>query len=189
MVRHLLGVSARVEAGLGVPVSTATDRRGEIDRLFRQFSPELGRYLVAMVRDRNLAEDLLQETFTDALRAGGQLAEVRNPRAWLYALARNRALRSFRGARRFRSALDRLGSDGQSGGEGDEEVAAIHDLLLRELTPELRALVLLRYLHGFEAVELAEMTGLSADAIRQRLARATRRLLAAAQPAEGGEQR
>ncbi len=163
---------------------TATARRGEIDALFRRYSPELSRYLVTMVRDRDLAEDLLQETFADALRAGARLSEVREPRAWLYVLARNRALRSFRSARRFRSALSRLGRRDQMSSENDEEIVAVHDLLERELTPELRALVLLRYLHGFEAVELAGMLGLSAEAVRQRLARARARLLAVA---EGGE--
>jgi RNA polymerase sigma factor (sigma-70 family) len=63
--------------------------------------------------------------------------------------------------------------------EADEAIVALLDLLERELAPELRALVLLRYVHGFQAAELAEMTGLSPDAVRQRLARGRTRLLAA----------
>ena len=41
-------------------------------------------------------------------------------------------------------------------------------------------LLVLRYLHGFDARELAAITGRSPEAVRQRLSRAKRRLLAAA---------
>ncbi len=122
-----------------------------VEGLFRAHAPELGRYLVAMVRDRALAEDLLQDTFQDALRSQEQLPRIENPRAWLYGIARHRALRALRGGRRL-----------------------------------LRALVLLRHLHGFQAVELAEMTGLSPEAVRQRLSRAGARLLAAPNEKEAG---
>ena len=156
-----------------------------VDALFRAYAPELGRYLVAMVRDRTLAEDLLQETFYDATRGREQLSAVTNPRAWLYGIARHRALNALRGRRRLQRAVKRLTPDRQVR-DSDETVVALLDLLQRELSPELRALVLLRHLHGFQAVELAEMTGLTPEAVRQRLTRARARLLAAA-PAEEKE--
>jgi DNA-directed RNA polymerase specialized sigma24 family protein len=119
---------------------------------------------VAMVRDRTLAEDLLQDTFHDALRAREQLGEIANERAWLYGIARHRALRALRRARRFQRAIGRLAAR-EVAQEGDEALVALLDLLERELSPELR--------------ELAEITGLSPEAIRQRLARGCARLLAA----------
>jgi RNA polymerase sigma-70 factor, ECF subfamily len=149
-----------------------------VEALFRAHAQELGRYLVAMVRDRALAEDLLQDTFHDALRAWERLDGVGNERAWLYGIARHRALGALRRSRRFQRAVARLAGSGGSTQEADEEVVALLDLLERELDPELRALVLLRYLHGFRAAELAEMTGLSPDAVRQRLARGRARLIA-----------
>jgi RNA polymerase sigma-70 factor, ECF subfamily len=156
-----------------------------VEELFRAHAPELGRYLVALVRDRALAEDLLQDTFQDALRAQEQLPRIENPRAWLYGIARHRALRALRGGRRLQRALAHLGARERSG-EADEEVVVLLDLLQRELSPELRALVLLRHLHGFRAPELAEMTGLSPEAVRQRLSRAGARLLAASNEKEAG---
>jgi DNA-directed RNA polymerase specialized sigma24 family protein len=57
---------------------------------------------------------------------------------------------------------------------------ALRDLLQRHVEPEDRALLVLRYLHGFGATELAAMTGRSPDAVRQRLARAKNRLIRAA---------
>jgi RNA polymerase sigma-70 factor (ECF subfamily) len=156
----------------------------DVETLFRQMEPSLGRFLAQFVRDRQLAEDLLQDTFHDALRHGSGLGEADKPEAWLFGIARNRALAALRRRRRLDAALHRLtlrrGTD-----RDDAEVIALHDLLDRTLGAEDRSLVLLRYLHDFDANELAEMTGLAPDAVRQRLARARKRLLAAA--AEGTE--
>lgn len=150
-----------------------------VEALFRAHAQELGRYLVAMVRDRALAEDLLQDTFHDALRAQEQLSRIENERAWLYGIARHRALRALRRGRRFQRAVVRLAGSREVARESDEEIVAVLDLLERELSPDVRALILLRYVHGFQAAELAEMTGLSPEAVRQRLARGRARLLAA----------
>jgi RNA polymerase sigma-70 factor, ECF subfamily len=148
----------------------------EIEELFRRLEPRLGRFLAQFVRDRHVAEDLLQDTFHDALRSGTDLSHIANPEAWLFGIARNRALASLRRRRRFDAAVRRLAQRSGRGAE-DAEVVAVRDLLERTLAPEDRALILLRYLHGFEAVELAEMTKLSPAAVRQRLARARKRLL------------
>jgi RNA polymerase sigma-70 factor (ECF subfamily) len=157
-----------------------------VQELFVACEQRVGRYLAQMVRDRALAEDLLQDSFHDALRSRAQLVEVRSPTAWLFGIARHRALQALRKRRRFERALSRLAQRPQKPVE-PEELIAVRDLLERTLTPEDRALILLRYLHDFDSNELAEMTGLSSDAVRQRLFRARSRLAAAAEPEREGE--
>ena len=158
--------------------------KGAVGELFTGCEWRIGRYLVQMVGDRELAADLLQDSFHDALRARAQLSGVRNPEAWLFGVARNRALRALRRRGRFDRALGRLAHRQPQSGDSSE-IVAIQDLLARSLSVEDRALVLLRYLHDFSASELAEMTGMTADAVRQRLSRARVRLLAASEPDEG----
>lgn len=175
MNNHALSVHAVREA------HEDAARPASVEALFRAHRDELGRYLVAMVRDRALAEDLFQDTFYDAVRAQEQLPQVENPRAWLYGIARHRALRELRRARRFQRAMARLAPREQAT-EGDEAVTGLLDLLQRELSPAERALVLLRYVHGFQATELADMSGETPEAVRQRLFRARARLLAVARP-------
>jgi RNA polymerase sigma factor (sigma-70 family) len=151
----------------------------EVEELFRRVERQLARFLAQFVRDRQLAEDLLQDTFHEALRSESGLFEARNPEAWLFGIARNRALMSLRRRRRFDAALRRLYFRAAQPQE-EIDVVAVRDLLERTLEPADRSLILLRYLHDFDAVELAEMTGLSADAVRQRLSRARKRLIASA---------
>ncbi len=62
----------------------------------------------------------------------------------------------------------------------------VRDLLARTLSPEDRSLIVLRYLHDFDANELAAMTDMTPDAVRQRLSRARRKLLDAVSPDPGG---
>jgi RNA polymerase sigma-70 factor, ECF subfamily len=68
---------------------------------------ELARHLRRLVRDDEVASDLLQDTF---LRAHGALARLRpgsNERAWLYRIATNAALNHLRAKAREAAALER----------------------------------------------------------------------------------
>jgi RNA polymerase sigma-70 factor, ECF subfamily len=150
----------------------------QVEELFRRCERRVGKYLVQMVGDRGLAEDLLQDVFHDAFRVREQLQDVRNAEAWLFGIARNRALNALRRRRRLQKALTRLVRRSGSS-EADLELVALRDLLERHVAPEDRSLLILRYLHGFDALELGEMTGRSAEAVRQRLARARAKLIAA----------
>jgi RNA polymerase sigma factor (sigma-70 family) len=172
--------SARRKPGLHRDAAAET-----IEEWFQAYESDLGKYLVQFVRDRALAEDLLQETFHDAYRASRVLPDIDNPRAWLFGIARNHALRALRRQRRFQRAIARLVLRHEEPAAIDSEAASILSLLERTLTPEDRALVLLRHMYAFDASELAEMTGRSPAAVRQRLSRARKRLLETAAEPDG----
>jgi RNA polymerase sigma-70 factor, ECF subfamily len=158
----------------------------DADRLFddlvERHRRDVGLYLVQSVGDRALAEDLLQDTFAAAYRDRARLREVENGRAWLYGIARNRALDANRRRRRYRSALDSLRLVRRTAAADPSEAAAVRDLLARHLDEDERALLILRYLHGFDSSELARVFATTPEAIRQRLSRARRRLCEAAAP-------
>jgi RNA polymerase sigma-70 factor (ECF subfamily) len=160
--------------------TTARDRdAAAIEELFLECERRVGKFLVQMVRDRSLAEDLLQDTFHDAFCSRSQLFAASNPEAWLFATARNRALSALRRQRRSRLALARLPRAREQSERGAQEIVALYDLLERHLDLDERALLLLRYLHGFEAAELEEIVEISPEAVRQRLSRSRRKLIAA----------
>lgn len=150
-----------------------------VEALFRACEVRLGRFLTQMAGNRALAEDLLQDTFYEAFRCRDQLAVIVSPEAWLFGIARNRALAALRRRRRFRGAFERLIQRPEASETDDHELLALRDLLERTLEPDDRALLVLRYLHDFEATELAAMTGRSPEAIRQRLSRARARVIRA----------
>lgn len=175
-------IDVQVDRALERPA--VAEESGGLEALLRASEQALGRFLAQVMRDRFLAEDVLQETLLIAVERRAELASVENPRAWLFGVARNRALLAFRGLRRARAAFDRLGLGNDESADPADAVA-VRDLLARVLSPDDRMLVVLRYVHSFSAADLATMTGRSEDAVRQRLSRARRRLLAAFESDDG----
>ena len=157
-----------------------TDHEHSVEAQFRLHQPALRRFLYSMVRDRALADDLLQDTFVEALRHPDRLTVADDPRAWLFAVARSRALNAHRSTTRLRVAVERFASRREQRDEPvhhtSEEEAAL--ALLDGLDPATRALAILRWLHGFEAAELAEICGRNPAAVRKQLERARTKLVA-----------
>jgi RNA polymerase sigma-70 factor, ECF subfamily len=149
-----------------------------VEELFARHERELGRFIAQLVRNRGLADDLLQETFLAAWRSRADLEHIGDPRAWLYGIARNRVLMYLRGWRRAIAAYERLVAQ-TAPAEDEAESYAVRDLINRALTPEERAVIVLFHLHGFRADEIAEMAGRSHPAVRKQLERARSKLASA----------
>lgn len=162
----------------------------DIEGLFRTHEVGLGRFLAQMVNDRSLADELLQETFLTAVRERRRLDSVRRPEAWLFAIARNRALHALRTRARAGRAVSRLLRERARSEPDPADAVAVRDLLRRHLKPDERGLLVLRHVHGFQAEELAVMVGRTPEAVRQQLSRVRRRLLERleAAPAEAPEE-
>ncbi len=143
-----------------------------VSRLFERHHGEIFGYLNRLVRDRELAEDLTQETFLQAHRAAGRLAEVLNPRAWLYRIATNLALNAIKRRSRFRwlpwLSVDRPAPD--SAAQVGERSAV--EAALAALAPAYRAPLLLYCHYGLSVAEVAQALGSSEGAARTRICRA-----------------
>lgn len=75
--------------------------------LLAKYGLELARHLRRLVRDDDVAADLLQDTFLLAHGALARLTPESNERAWLYRIATNAALNHLRSRSREAAALER----------------------------------------------------------------------------------
>jgi RNA polymerase sigma-70 factor (ECF subfamily) len=150
-----------------------------VEELFARYERELGRFIAQLVHSRQLADDLLQETFLAAWRSRADLDGVRDPRAWLYGIARNRVLMYLRGWRRAIAAYERYVARQEAPPQDDAEGYAVRDLMARTLSAEERTVIVLFHLHGFGADEIAAMAGRSHPAVRKQLERARQKLASA----------
>jgi RNA polymerase sigma-70 factor (ECF subfamily) len=152
------------------------------EALVERHSAEIHAYLWRLLRDPELASDVLQDTFLRAWRAFPRLKHRDHLRAWLYTIATNRA-RSLQKARARRE----LGLTGVSDEQPDPRPsvaaqAADRDLRRRVLAAverlpakQRQALVLRRYQElGYD--EIAVIMGGSREAARTNVHLAQERL-------------
>jgi RNA polymerase sigma-70 factor (ECF subfamily) len=151
-------------------------------------------YLVARVRDRSTAEDLLAATFEELLQKGYTIKG--GPQAikvWLFQAAHFNALDHIRKVSRrsedLEDELTRL--DTVEPRRGPEELAVSAETgsrirsALERLSEDQRQIVLLRYVGGLTSSEVASVTGKSDGAVRSlqhRGERALARVLEVSQP-------
>ena len=133
-----------------------------------QHRDSLARFLAATVGPQE-AEDCLQETLIAALRAYPRLRADSNVRAWLFTIARNKALDEHR-ARVRRPVPVAEAEPGSAlavavAEEGDEELWAA----VRALPPKQRAAVVLRFVNDFSHREVARVLNCSEEAARRSL--------------------
>ncbi len=164
-------------------------RRGEpaaFDAVFAAYRQRLYGYLVRMTRRRDVAEDLLQDTFLRLAQHARKLAPDTRLGAWLFTVA-HRLVISWSRAQAVRAQLAGDLPAREAGGDDRSPLGALVEsqaqLALErafaQLEPPYREVALLVGVEGMQPAEVAEVLGQKPDAIRQRLARARTRLAAA----------
>ncbi len=146
--------------------------------LFDTFADGVYTLAYRIVRDRHLAEDVVQETFVKVIRS---LASYRGDgpiAAWIYRIGYRQAIAVTR--RRREEPLDPIAVaveiDRPTGTVEDQvlagELAARLDEAIGSLSEPVRAAFVLRDVEGLSTVEVAAALEISGSAVKMRLARA-----------------
>jgi RNA polymerase sigma-70 factor, ECF subfamily len=138
------------------------------EELFREHWPNAYRAALLVVHDQAAAEDIAQEAFLRAIRALDRFDRRRPFAPWLHRIVVNRAIDWSRArAARQESDLDgQRPAPDQRRDVGDEVMAA-----LAALSPEHRAVVVLRHLLGYTPGEIAQQLDLPRGTVNSRLRR------------------
>ncbi len=131
--------------------------------------------------DEALAEDLVQDTCVNALRAQHQFTPGTNLKAWLFTILRNR-FRSLAKRRKVRAEepddeLDRM-PVGATPQEGRLEMMAFRRAF-DELRAEYREALVLAVVHGLNYEDIAQICDCRVGTVKSRVSRARDRLRAA----------
>ncbi|WP_336029540.1 RNA polymerase sigma factor [Geodermatophilus sp. FMUSA9-8] len=150
---------------------------GAFEQLVLRYQTVLYRLAVRMLADRQEAEDVVQDVFVTAWRRLPDLRDGDAVGGWLYRTTTNRCLNRLRDRRSVPAEdLERLPDARPAGSPARVAEAAAGVRALRAaldgLTPEQRAVWLLRELHDRSYEEIAAAVGSSPAAVRGRLARA-----------------
>lgn len=144
------------------------------DTLLMRHKSRLFTYIVQMVRDRNLADDIFQETFVKAITTirQGRYNDLGKFSAWITRIARNLAIDSFRAEKSEATvSTDDANFDILNRRELSEETVedAMIDLqierdvrrLVDELPESQREVLMMRFYRNLSFKEIAELTGVS----------------------------
>ena len=194
---------------MAVPSMDPTDqtlvnaaRRGDpeaLEALLERYAPAVYRFGVKMCGNPEDAKDVLQETLIAAVRGLREFRGDSSPATWLYAVARSFCAKKHRVSKfapaNTVSLEERGAADTPAAGPMPEEVVAnreLAELLDRELDslePSYREVLLLRDVEGLTAPEVAEVLGVSTDAVKSRLHRARAELRSRLEPLLPAEER
>jgi len=159
-------------------IALARESHGEaFELLYAQYRSRVHTFLLRMVADPDLADDLTQDVFTKAFKALPTFGGDHRILSWLYRVASNAAIDGIRRQRRL--SWLRLGK--VTGTTSEPHAADDHgrvperehlQAVLRSLPFENRAALLLHALEGYSYKEIADIQGCTMTAVRSRIARA-----------------
>ena len=172
----------------------ARGREAAYRELIRRYQRPVFSLIYRMVRDRELAEDLAQETFVKVLNAIDTYRPEYKFSSWIFKIANNAAIDQLR-----RRSLDTLSLDGSPHAAnaeaieattlqiGDQRETQLEEVTSRELgsqiesaigklRPEYRSCIILRHIEGRPYEEIAEMLDLPLGTVKTYIHRARNEL-------------
>ncbi|WP_050513908.1 RNA polymerase sigma factor [Streptomyces capuensis] len=170
-------------ASQGGALPSGEGDEGAFEVLVRRHSAQLLRLATRLLGSRTDAEDAVQDAFVSAWR---RIPEFRGDAAfatWMYRIVTNRCLNLLRTRKPLTQDLGSVPEPtapehASSPVRAAESTAAVEALTraMDGLTPEQRACWVLRELHGLPYEEIADVVGISHQAVRGRVFRARRYL-------------
>lgn len=175
------------------------------ETIIRRHGPAVYGYLVKMVKDTHKADDLFQETFKKAYEKINEFRGV-NLKPWVFAIATNTALTSFRRERLRHTVsldgdlscpdgehcleIDSIASSSQPEPSDQLELEEKRDRVrqaLGKLPEQQRTTLILSYYQKLTYKQIAEVLNCSVGAVKTNMFRALKRL-AVLLPENGGGQ-
>lgn len=153
--------------------------RSAFDDIVRLHSPRVWRISRRLLIDPDMAEDVAQETFVRAWRYLRSFDQSRRLDAWLAGITVRQCRKANARLARRREAASRAAREAKGDAttpRGRIERAEMVERALGLLPLGQREVVVLRYLEGYSAVEIATGLGLRAGTVRKRLYDARRSL-------------
>jgi len=140
--------------------------------------PDLRAFARFMCRDREAADDLVQNTVLIALDKQNQFEPGTNLKGWMFTIMRNRFYSDLRSQRRHPTAVDNDRATPLAAVDNPEAALAVKELssALWKLSAQAREALILVGAGGFSYEEASRLCGCTVGALKVRVSRARRQL-------------
>lgn len=148
--------------------------------IYNRYKGSVYAFCLKMLGDRELAADVMQDTFLRLYENRERLIKSSSFRSWLFTIARNQCLNTMRKGKRMVAFGDSVpeptaDSTPVSRLEKNERIAVIGAYLLR-LSPDYREVLILREYQNLSYEEIAAVTRSTVSSVKSRLFKARRKL-------------
>jgi len=178
-----------VEADRGLVVRARSGDQDAFGEIVRAYQRKVYGVALRMTRRHEVADDIAQETFIRAYRNLGRFELGRPLAPWLTKIATNLAINHMNGVARREQSLytedqpegpqknpsEAIGCDPLSALESGERMAAL-ERAMNQLSPEHRAVLILKVDEGMRYQDIAETLEISQGTVMSRLFRARQKL-------------
>lgn len=154
--------------------------------LYEMFYQKVYRTAYFITRNRDAAEDIVQETFIKAFRHLDRVEDVEKTGAWLATIATRTAIDAYRKSDKvaLQTYREEIASASSVGTAPSAEDEALDRWMQEELWDEVEAaldcvsnsILLLKYIYGLKDQEIADRLEMSVGTVKSRVHRAKQKL-------------
>jgi len=154
------------------------DKKRKYALLIEAHSKDLYKYALWLCKDKNMAEDVMQEAFLRAWKSLDSLREAKAAKGWLFTIFRREHARQFE-RKQFQykdvESMDTIEDNNHMGYDDRPEAFALRNALKR-LPQDYREPLEMQVLGGFSCDEIAGILDISSSAVMTRLFRARKKM-------------
>jgi len=153
------------------------DKKRKYALLIEAHSKDLYKYALWLCKDKNMAEDVMQEAFLRAWKSLDSLREPKAAKGWLFTIFRREHARQFERKQFKYKDVEHMDTieDARMGYDDRPEAFALRNALKR-LPVEYREPLEMQVLGGFSCKEISSILDISSSAVMTRLFRARKKM-------------
>lgn len=151
------------------------DHTAKVQGLFLQYQPAIRGFVLSMIPDFSVADDVVQETFITVTKKASSFEIGTSFAAWVKAIARFKALEAIR-ARKFETlsdeVLEALSAEQREFSDDTDERITLLRGCLDQLAPQARRSIDYRYRNEHMPPQIASLMGCTVQSVNVTLSRA-----------------
>ncbi len=155
--------------------------KAAVQALFARFHVRIYRFIVRMVGNEAVAEELANEVFLDVWRQAGRFESRSSVSTWLMAIARNKAISHLRRKKdmplddKMANLIEDTQDNPETVAQKTDKGAAIR-LAIDSLSPNHKAVIDLVYYHELSVREVSKVLDIPANTVKTRMFHARKNL-------------
>lgn len=130
--------------------------KSAFDEIYRMTRKTVYYLALSIVKERSLAEDVMQSAYLNVIRHASDYRKGTNPSAWIARIVRNEAIGLYR-KRRRETFVDERECPAMFGTEQTDDYGLLIDMAKRMLDDDQFAILMLVTAEGYKRREIAEM--------------------------------